>query len=65
MAKKHFIITQITQAEYFRKCEELGKPEHPMHYKRSIAGCMNIAPKTYLAYTSEDILEVPLEDEED
>lgn len=63
--KKYFKIEQITKAEYFKQADAAGKPEEPRLVNSAVSGAMNIAPKTWLGFTEDDVLEVPLEDEYD
>lgn len=63
MPKKYFIVKQISKEEYYKQAEAAGKPKDPKWVNASISGSMNIAPKTWLGYTEEDVLEVPLDEE--
>ena len=65
MPKRYFKIVDISKAEYFKQAEAAGKPENQLAVERSVSGSMNTAPKTWLAYTEEETLEVTVGESED
>lgn len=64
MAKKFFIVKQISKKQYLEEAAKAGKPEDTRLLNASCSGSMNIGPKTHLAYTDDGTLEVPLDEDD-